>query len=90
MPSESQRASWKPIRFFFRFPFDCDLAFAVTADEQVRIQIVDDVLVRRGREHADARAARQLPQVEGDDLRERPVEEGGEFVEEKNVLSGER
>ncbi len=54
-PRAKARRRATEVFFFNVAPFDFDVAVAEAADVQIRVQVFDDVLVRGGREHADAR-----------------------------------
>ena len=69
--------------------FDFDVAVAVTANVNVRIEIIGNVFVSRCGEDADTGSRNEFPQIESNDFGEWPVERGGEFVEQKEVLSAE-
>lgn len=60
--------------------FDGWLLIQFAADDDVRLEVIEEVLVRRGEEAAEAVPTGEAAEVEGDDLREGAVQDGGELV----------
>jgi hypothetical protein len=66
--------------FFYRTPLHVNLPVAEAAHAHIGVQVVRQVVVRGRAQHADARARDELPQVERQHSRQRPVEDRGELV----------
>jgi hypothetical protein len=52
----------------------------VAAHEQIGLQIIDEIVVRRRQERPNLHSRAQLPQIERQHFRQWPVEHRAEFV----------
>ena len=76
------------MRFFYRPPLPSHDAISQAADMHIRVEVVGQILMRRGQEHADVRPLHQFAQVEADDLGQGTIEIGRELVSQHEARIG--